>query len=737
MLDSSSNSPEAAADTAPLTAIAPGVATLLTQSMANWISYFLLACGFAMILFAAYSVYLVYTPLLWVDQWMFIQELAGNHGHYSAALLWKQHNDHRIPLPKLFYLADLYWFHGRNLFLLVTIFALQLLHLAWLAMVFRRIGDLGGSAWRTAMALAAVCLFAMRQSENFWFGSDLPMVLPYLCATIAFSSLGFLYQGIRTGERYSRWPLVIAWIAAVAASLSLTNGLLLWPMLILLMLVWRMPARLVAATVVLAALVIGFWRIGYVTPLSTPALSSVPLMVRYVLVLYGSSWTCVNETFGMLISAIAIPTAAVAYLWVLLKRRTDTFAMVMLSIASFALGSTMMTAIGRIRFGLEQARSDRYQTAAMLFWCALFVLLIRAAARAKRPAGWLLPIQAAMASVLFLAAQLAPPVADGARVHARKMREVALALEAGVDDAPSIMYVLVPPFHADDVLLLAGFLRDHQWSIFRETQAYPLGRSLKRFYKLVAPAACKGSLDSVSGIADYRWPGFRFIGWAYDIAAGTIPTEVVLADASGRIIGVGATGFLRPDIPASVPGIRQRDTGFFGYIPGDLESEQAAAYAILADGMSACPFTIQPAHLNVASTVYSGLEPTGLSRDLTFSREIPVSRMEFLGGVALGNTEPIKVNAEGQQKLEGWIVDPGLRSGRAADLSVDGVPLAAQYGFGRPDVARWFSSAEAGRCGFQATLPKLPRGPHTLAIRLISADQDLYYQSRPLTILVP
>ena len=687
-----------------------------------------------MILFAAYSVYLVYTPLLWVDQWMFIQELAANHGHYSAALLWKQHNDHRIPLPKLFYLADLYLFHGRNLFLLVTIFTLQLLHLVWLAVIFRRMGELRGSAWRTAAALAAVCLFAMRQSENFWFGSDLPMVLPYLCATIALSSLGFVYQRLRAGEHYSQ-PLLMAWIAAVAASLSLSNGLLLWPMLILLMLVWRMPARVVAATAALAALVIGLWRIGYAMPLSTPALSSVPLLVRYLLVLYGSSWSCVSEAFGMVIAAIAIPTAAVAYLWVLLKRRTDAFAVVMLSIAAFALGSTTLTAIGRIGMGVEQARADRYQTAAMLFWCVLFVLVIRTAARTKMPSAWLLPVQAAMASVLFLAAQLAPPVADGARIHGRKMREVALALEAGVDDASSIMYVLVPPYQADDVLLLAGFLREHQWSIFRATQSYPLGRNLRRFYRLVAPVACKGSLDSVSGIANYRWPGFRFTGWAYDIAAGTVPQAVVLSDATGRIIGVGATGFLRPDIPASVPFIQRRDTGYIGYIPGDLEAEQAAAYAILADGVSACPLTIQPARLNLASALVSSPEPTGLSRDLTLSPQTPVIQMESLGGVSLaGKMEPIPINADGQPTLAGWIVDPRLQSGRAADLTVDGVPLAAQYGYDRPDVAQWLHAA--GRCGFQAILPKLSRGPHTVAIRLISADQDLYYQSMPLKILV-
>ena len=172
-------------------------------------------------------------------------------------------------------------------------------------------------------------------------------------------------------------------------------------------------------------------------------------------------------------------------------------------------------------------------------------------------------------------------------------------------------------------------------------------------------------------------------------------------------------------------------------MPGDLEAGQAHAYAILADGVSACQLTTQPVQLNLAAAAYSGLEPTGLSKDLTPSRQSPVLMMESLGGVTLiGKPQPIQIDTDRQPTLKGWIIDPGLRAGRAVDLSVDGVPLAAQYGYDRPDVGQQFFSIEARRSGFQAVLPKLPRGPHTLVLRLISADQDLYYQSWPLRILV-
>jgi hypothetical protein len=706
------------------------------RGISRVISLALLAGALFAILLMAYSVYLAHTPLLWVDQWMFVQELAGNHGHYSASLLWKQHNDHRIPFPKLFYLADLYLFHGRNEFLLALIFAIQLLHLGWLVAVFRRIGKLGGHALVTAGAFAALCLFSIGQSENFWFASDLPMVIPYLCATIAFSSLGFAYQRTAEGRPGSSMTLALIWLAATAASFSLSNGLILWPMLIVLMVALRAPSRNILATCLLGAMVVGFWRIGYAMPLGARAQVSVPPLVRYLLLLYGSSWPGLNESFGMVIAALAIPAAAVAYVWLVVRRSKDVFALVMLSIAAFALASTGVTAIGRIGMGVEQARAGRYQTAAMLFWGSLFVLLIRVAARARKPAIWLLPLQAALASAFLGTIHLAAPYTDGARIHARSMHAAALALEAGVNDSQRIMYVLVPPYRADDVMLLSGFLRDHHWSIFHETEKYPLGRNLNRFYKVVAPAACRGSLDPATPISGYRGPGFRFSGWAYDWAHASLPEAIILADSRNRIIGFGENGFPGPDLVSSFSYFGRNGTGFIGYIPADLESDDAVVYAILADGISACPLSAHPIHLDVAAAGYSGPEPTGLSRDLTLSPRAPFAALETVGGKTPGPSA-ITVDANAPTKLAGWMLDPALKPGRAMDLSIDGVPLLAEYGYDRPDIARRLSTKEAGASGFEAILPVLPPGSHTVAFRLISADQDYYFESRPFKILVP
>ena len=109
---SKSSSPSSGA-AAPVTTIAQVAPRESPQWAASWISYALLAGGFATIVFMAYSVYLVYSPLHWVDQWSFIQELVGNHGHYSAALcLWRLAPLANIwihPLPKLYSIWRIYF----------------------------------------------------------------------------------------------------------------------------------------------------------------------------------------------------------------------------------------------------------------------------------------------------------------------------------------------------------------------------------------------------------------------------------------------------------------------------------------------------------------------------------------------------------------------------------------------------------------------------------------------------
>jgi hypothetical protein len=705
------------------------------RSASDWLSYALLAGGVAFVAFMAYSVYLIYSPLLWVDQWTFLEDVIANHGRYGAELLWKQHNEHRIPLPKLFYLADLYLFGGKNLFLHASVIAVQLAQLALLAVVFKRIGELRADVWRTAVAVATVCLFALRQSENFWWGWNLAMILPYLGATIAFSNLGFLYLSMQEGRRGALRYLLWSWAGVLIASLSLSYGLMVWPVLVVTMLGWRFPRRLVFGTAAMGAALIAIWLSGHSTRVEHHAFPTIPVLIRFLLVFYGSSWSCVNERLGMAVAMIALPASAAAYVWVLFKRQKDILAVVLLSLAMFVIATSALIAVGRFWLGLEQARTDRYQTGAMLFWCCVFVLVVRQSAKVLRAPALTVVLQAVLIYVLISAAQIAPLVAAGARVHANRIKEAAAALEAGVNDSSNIMYVALPPYRAEDILLMSGYLRRRHWSIFNNDRSYPLGREFRRFYNIVPSVACRGTIDSIRGIADYRWSGFRFSGWAYD-AGGHAPARgVALVDSSGRLVGLGRSGFRRMDAPAWAPA---DGAGFLGYVPADLKTREVRAFAILADDVSACPLVDgQPLHLDLSATAYSGLESTGATIDLTRDLRPAMMNFESVAGRPVSpNSQQVVVGAGDEILITGWIVDSNQRAGTAADLVVDDIPLRAEYGYERPDVANFLSSPKAIGSGFKCQLPKLSSGEHQIGMRVIPKGMYEYCEGGMLRILV-
>src|SRR5262249_47317494 len=146
--------------------------------------------------------------------------VAKSQGPISVSFLWQQHNEHRIFFPKLFYLADLYLAGGRNILLLVSIFVVQMLHLGLWGYLFRRYARLSGPAWRTALGVAAFCLFNPNQVENFVWGFEITFVISGFAATGALACLVRYSEDLRSGQGRSGSAdyLLLALFAAIVSS---------------------------------------------------------------------------------------------------------------------------------------------------------------------------------------------------------------------------------------------------------------------------------------------------------------------------------------------------------------------------------------------------------------------------------------------------------------------------------------------------------------------------------------
>ncbi len=148
------------------------------SSVPSILSYLVLLAGLATIAFSAYLVVASYSSLPYWDGWTQISHAANTGNPSTLAWLWKQHNEHRMPIPKLFLLADLYWFRARQVFLLASIFVIQLLQLLLLAWSIRALGGWRGTLWRTGVGLLAFCVFCPSQWMSFLQGFQISSLVP-------------------------------------------------------------------------------------------------------------------------------------------------------------------------------------------------------------------------------------------------------------------------------------------------------------------------------------------------------------------------------------------------------------------------------------------------------------------------------------------------------------------------------------------------------------------------------
>ena len=390
-----------------------------------FLSYAVLLAGIGAGIASAYIVITTYSPLPHWDEWALFDHLAT--GNASLSWLWAQHNEHRILVPKLFFLLDLYFFRGTQAFLLTSIFFIQLLQTALLSFSLWTLGGMRGSAWRTGTGLIAYCILCPTQQENLIWGFQLQFVLPAAMATLAVLTLLLYYR------KPHAWLLALSIFAATIATWSLANGMLLWPLLLLAALLLQksglgsaglqacVPGRepktlsplrsststakeelsgtshrgpegphypsqncraVIPAILLFAAANIALYLYHYHRPGPSAEFPGLLLAadrtLHYVAVYFGS--TFVRHSSGwipLLAGTAGLWVAVVIIIRVLPQRGTSSLLQLELSLLMLlCIATAFITASGRLHLGLEQATASRYQTFALLFWCSLGLAIL-------------------------------------------------------------------------------------------------------------------------------------------------------------------------------------------------------------------------------------------------------------------------------------------------------------------------------------------------------------------------
>ena len=560
-----------------------------------FLSYAILLGGLLTAGAAVHMVIASYSSLPSTDGWEEIDVAVRGVNPLSPGWLWQQHNEHRMVIPKLFIAADLLWFRATQKFLLTSILATQFLLLLLLSWSMRALGGWRGTLWRTGVGIAAFCLFWTPQWENFIIGFSIDFILLEFFATLSFVELVLYWQHSerQADDRYAWVHLLVSVVAALAATYSLANGNLLWPLLVAAALLLRLRRSAGLAFLLTGALSTALYLHHYYRPVGhgDPASSlQTPLeILHYMAVYFGSPFVRHDIRLA---TCIGIASLA-ASLFVLVRFRAYVRAgrplpVLLTLILVFCLATAFLTSLGRLNFGTRQAFASRYHTFALLFWCCLGLLLLMSVWVASKRVRFMV-VQICLLAIIMWSSLITRNDVRGARIRGFRINVAATALFVGARDDVQFAKAAIPDPSA--VQAEAEFMQSHELSAYYDHAYTQLGKPLQSVYALALPTECTGVVESTSNVeASGSSQVARVAGWAWDREHQRPPSAIVFAQ-DGIIIGLGVVADWRPMTVVDNRRIKDGYLGYAGYTRVLRPDAPVEVYAILrGQPRSACHF---------------------------------------------------------------------------------------------------------------------------------------------------
>ncbi len=518
-----------------------------------------------------------------MDQWGFLNRVrlwqAGRQSFWN--LLWRQHNEHRMILGFLILSLDRAMTAARGTFSTACAWALQILHaLLWCA-IFWRAEESGPS--RTAYAaLVLGAFFSAAQFENFLWPFQANFVAVFLLASAAVLCF------IRHCRTRGAGVLVAALVFAVAASFCMANGVLLWPIFLLMAVLEGAPSRTGVTVLAFGAALMAAYLHGYATPAqhANPLLSILhpQLLTGYLGIYFFNVWAglpkFVTPVRAGLFAGALFAAFFGTYAWRRRQGGARDYAFYAYS-ALFLFGTAALTALGRVNLGWSQAESSRYGTPIFIFWVCLASGAGLFLSRRAKSAAKIMAMPSIAAAIL--AGMVLPRQASSARAGIDWTRQVdisGLSLAVGAAD-PAAWSRLYP--HLEMIRSVLPYLKSRRLSLFSDPAVEELGRPLSSFLQTRPPLRCPGSFSGFIPVPSDA-PGLRVgrvFGKGWSLSARRRPLQTVfIAGARGVIVGL-AYAFRPAERFSDFPDPLRGDWGGYARLaPG---TRRLSAYGVLPD----------------------------------------------------------------------------------------------------------------------------------------------------------
>jgi len=327
------------------------------------------------ILFPCFILYMVATQ--WVDlprfeSWNHTLVIMQKYYHHKMTLndfIVPVNCPHRDILLIVFFFVDYVLFAASRFPLLMVHFANQLLLLLVMAVYVKRLVPFSSKQYSILLIIFSAILFAP-QMRDIWVW---PYTIEYTLVEVFFVSAIFSLK--QQYQSYHEFILPI--VLGILASLSSANGLVIWPVFVMLLLIDRAPLRYVVGMMLVGALTIALYK--FQNPyLSTGILNPhQPFVHRiyYFFAFIGSLFSAGADGVAGVMGFVGVILFALCGSHVVFSGRISQEdrrqLFKWLAISALAIASGVIAAYGRLDKSIGQALTTRYLPLTMPFWCSL------------------------------------------------------------------------------------------------------------------------------------------------------------------------------------------------------------------------------------------------------------------------------------------------------------------------------------------------------------------------------
>jgi len=301
------------------------------------------------------------------DQWALVFRMDSLFGgRLALSDLLTPHHEHMMPVPLAVMFGLARWTHWNVAMESGVNFALALALFAVVAVSFQRMAArLQRSGSLLVLPVLSLLVFSITQHSNWMWGLQISALMGLLFALLGLSLL--------CEPEVGRVRFGLALMAACVASLSQAQGLLVWPLgLVALLLVHRAALLALSAWVAVGGSLSLYVFSQFTTQENARAFLQDPLaLFQYCLTYLGSPVVHGSQAGALVAGALGLLVVAVL---ALKTRPLQTIAFPVV-LALFSIAAALMTGIGRLDYGLEQALASRYISFSTPLWIALVSLL--------------------------------------------------------------------------------------------------------------------------------------------------------------------------------------------------------------------------------------------------------------------------------------------------------------------------------------------------------------------------